>query len=66
MTRLHFASALLPSGWADDVQVVVADGSIADVTVGVAYGKKGIHDGQHGLRWTAWERFNATVRRLVA
>jgi formimidoylglutamate deiminase len=63
MTRLHFASALLPSGWADDVQVVVADGPIADVTVGVAHGKKGIHDRQHGLQW---ERFNATVRRLVA
>ena len=23
MTRLHFASALLPSGWADDVQMVI-------------------------------------------
>ncbi|WP_407158557.1 formimidoylglutamate deiminase [Bradyrhizobium sp. STM 3557] len=36
MTRLHFASVLLPSGWADDVQVVVSDGSIANVTIGVA------------------------------
>jgi formimidoylglutamate deiminase len=36
MTNLHFASALLPSGWADDVQVVVADGIVAKVTVGVA------------------------------
>ncbi|MCP3467472.1 formimidoylglutamate deiminase [Bradyrhizobium sp. CCGUVB23] len=36
MTRLHFASALLPSGWADDVQVVVTDGAIAEVTAGVA------------------------------
>jgi formiminoglutamate deiminase len=36
MTRLHFASALLPSGWADDVQVDVSDGTIAGVTAGVA------------------------------
>jgi formimidoylglutamate deiminase len=36
MTTLHFASALLPSGWADDVRVVVADGTIAKVTAGVA------------------------------
>ncbi|MGY3622688.1 formimidoylglutamate deiminase [Bradyrhizobium sp. USDA 10063] len=36
MTHLHFASALLPSGWADDVQVVITDGIIAKVTVGVA------------------------------
>lgn len=36
MTRLHFASALLPSGWANDVQVVVAAGAIAEVTPGVA------------------------------
>ncbi|WGD54711.1 formimidoylglutamate deiminase [Bradyrhizobium sp. CB1650] len=36
MTRLHFASALLPSGWANDVQVVVAAGAIAAVTAGVA------------------------------
>jgi formimidoylglutamate deiminase len=36
MTRLHFASALLPSGWANDVLVVVADGAVAEVTAGVA------------------------------
>ena len=36
MFTLHFGSALLPSGWADDVQVVVADGTIAKVTTGVA------------------------------
>ncbi len=36
MTRLHFASALLPSGWANDVQVVIAAGTIAAVTPGVA------------------------------
>ncbi|WP_375783838.1 formimidoylglutamate deiminase [Bradyrhizobium sp. Pha-3] len=35
MTRLHFAFALLPSGWANDVQVVVTDGAIASVTAGV-------------------------------
>src|SRR5712672_3707623 len=36
MSTLHFASALLPSGWADDVQVVVTDGSITRVTIGTA------------------------------
>ena len=36
MTRLHFASALLPSGWANDVQLVVSDGTIAEVATGVA------------------------------
>ncbi|MGX1324564.1 formimidoylglutamate deiminase [Bradyrhizobium sp. USDA 377] len=36
MSRLHFASALLPSGWANDVQVVVTAGAIAAVTPGVA------------------------------
>lgn len=36
MTRLHFAFALLPSGWANDVQVVVTDGTIASITAGVA------------------------------
>jgi len=35
MTRLHFASALLPSGWANDVQVVMTAGAIAAVTAGV-------------------------------
>src|SRR5215475_8635373 len=34
MTRLHFASALLPSGWRDDVQVIVTDGTITAVTAG--------------------------------
>ena len=38
MSTLHFASALLPSGWADDVQVVVTDGTITKVTTGVAPG----------------------------
>src|SRR4051795_11922776 len=36
MSTLHFASALLPSGWADDVQVVMARGIITRVTAGVA------------------------------
>lgn len=36
MTRLHFASALLPSGWANDVQVMITAGAIAEVTPGVA------------------------------
>jgi formimidoylglutamate deiminase len=36
MTTLHFASALLPSGWADDVRVIVTDGTITTVTIGVA------------------------------
>ncbi|WP_454624888.1 formimidoylglutamate deiminase [Bradyrhizobium cenepequi] len=36
MTNLHFASALLPSGWADGVQVVITDGTVAKVTAGVA------------------------------
>src|SRR5438034_1530381 len=35
MSTLHFGSALLPSGWADDVQVVVTDGTITKVTEGV-------------------------------
>lgn len=35
MSRLHFASALLPSGWANDVQVVITAGAIAAVTPGV-------------------------------
>jgi formimidoylglutamate deiminase len=38
MSTLHFASALLPSGWADDVQVVVTDGSITEFTIGTAPG----------------------------
>jgi formimidoylglutamate deiminase len=36
MTTLHFVSALLPSGWADDVRVVVMDGTIAKVATGAA------------------------------
>ncbi|MCK1708963.1 MULTISPECIES: formimidoylglutamate deiminase [unclassified Bradyrhizobium] len=36
MTRLHFASALLPAGWANDVRVVVTAGAIAAVTPGAA------------------------------
>lgn len=36
MSRLHFASALLPSGWAHDVQVVITAGAVAEVTPGVA------------------------------
>ena len=36
MTRLHFAFALLPSGWANDVQVVIRDGMIDAVTANVA------------------------------
>ncbi|WP_426614539.1 formimidoylglutamate deiminase [Bradyrhizobium sp. McL0616] len=36
MTRLHFASALLPSGWANDVQVIVTASTIEAVTPGVA------------------------------
>jgi formimidoylglutamate deiminase len=34
MSTLHFASALLPAGWAVDVQVVVTDGIISRVTAG--------------------------------
>lgn len=36
MTRLHFASALLPAGWANDVRVDVTAGAIAAVTPGAA------------------------------
>src|SRR5881396_845489 len=38
MSTLHFGSALLPSGWADDVQVVVTGGTITKVTTGVTPG----------------------------
>ena len=34
MSTLHFGSALLPSGWADNVQVVVTGGIITRVTAG--------------------------------
>lgn len=46
MSTLHFASALLPSGWADDVQVVVTEQTIAKVTAGVPPGP---HDERHRL-----------------
>jgi formimidoylglutamate deiminase len=46
MSTLHFGSALLPSGWADDVQVVVADGTIARLTAGTA---PTVHDERHAL-----------------
>jgi formimidoylglutamate deiminase len=46
MSTLHFASALLPFGWADDVQVVVTDGTITKVTIGAA---PGTHDERHQL-----------------
>ena len=46
MSTLHFASALLPSGWADDVQVVVTDQTITKVTAGVAPGPQ---DERHEL-----------------
>ncbi|WP_050421890.1 formimidoylglutamate deiminase [Bradyrhizobium tropiciagri] len=36
MTRLHFALALLPLGWANDVRVELSGGAIASVTAGVA------------------------------
>ena len=36
MSTLHFGSALLSSGWADDVQVTVTEGNITKVTTGVA------------------------------
>jgi formimidoylglutamate deiminase len=46
MSSLHFASALLPSGWADDVRVVVTDGNIETVTIGAAPES---HDERHRL-----------------
>lgn len=46
MTRLHFASVLLPSGWANDVQVVITAGAIAEVTPGVA---PSAGDERHGI-----------------
>ena len=46
MSTLHFASALLPSGWADDVQVIVTDGTITKITTGTAPGP---HDERHRL-----------------
>lgn len=38
MGKLHFATALLPEGWRDDVLVTVADGSIAAVEPSVPAG----------------------------
>lgn len=46
MSTLHFGSALLPSGWADDVQVILTDQTITKVTAGVAPGP---HDERHAL-----------------
>src|SRR4029078_9449832 len=46
MSTLHFGSALLPSGWADDVRVVVTGGTITKVTAGVA---PGADDERHRL-----------------
>src|SRR5438034_109158 len=46
MSTLHFGSALLPSGWADDVQVVVTGGTITKVTTGVT---PGADDERHQL-----------------
>ena len=34
MRHFHFTTALLPEGWADDVVIAVADGVIADMSVG--------------------------------
>ena len=42
MSTLHFASALLPSGWADDVQVVPPNTTVPRGTVVVAPGRDGI------------------------
>ncbi|SHN84219.1 formimidoylglutamate deiminase [Bradyrhizobium erythrophlei] len=38
MSTLHFGSALLPSGWTDNVQVTVTDATITKVTAGTAPG----------------------------
>lgn len=46
MSSLHFASALLPSGWADDVRVVVTNGTIDKVAIGAAPES---HDERHQL-----------------
>src|SRR6476620_2538146 len=45
MSTLHFTSALLPSGWADDVQVVMTD-DIISVTIGTTPGDE---DERHQL-----------------
>lgn len=36
MTSLHFANALLPEGWAEDVRISLADGRVAAIETGVA------------------------------
>ena len=46
MPTLHFGSALLPSGWADNVQVVVTGDTITSVTTGAL---PGIGDEHHRL-----------------
>src|SRR4029453_8930671 len=46
MSTLHFASALLPSGWADDVQVVLNGEIITKATAGAA---PGANDERHAL-----------------
>src|SRR5258708_33586702 len=46
MSTLHFASALLPSGWSDDVQVVVTAGIITRVAIGTTPGNE---DERHQL-----------------
>jgi len=38
MGKLHFATALLPDGWHDDVLVTIAEGAIAAVEAGVPVG----------------------------
>ena len=46
MASMHLTTALLPSGWADDVRMVVTDGTIAEVTAGVAPDSR---DERHGI-----------------
>lgn len=46
MASLHFASALLPTGWADDVQVAISDGLITQVMSGMS---PAAHDERHAL-----------------
>jgi formiminoglutamate deiminase len=43
---LHFATALLPDGWANDVRIGIADGLIVSVDPGVA---KQARDERHGI-----------------
>lgn len=44
MASLHFESALLPAGWARDVQVTLADGIITQISTGVT---PGLQDERH-------------------